>query len=148
MTIKSQPQASKKAKTKTAPAVTEAPRKPQRPRNPNRSRAARMEMAIDDDRVVPLSAPEGVTKISPLEASKQYLLHMRSAWNASHPDAPLENQSVLITVPASFDPGARELTQRAAKLAGYGDVIVMDASEYQEWLADHKKPTTSQNQQQ
>ena len=76
--------------------------------------------------LLPLSAPEGVTKISPLEASKQYLLQMRSAWNASHPDTPLENQSVLITVPASFDPGARELTQRAAKLAGYGDVIVME----------------------
>ena len=51
---------------------------------------------------------------------------MRSAWNAAHPDAPLEAQTVLITVPASFDPGARELTQRAAKLAGYGDVIVME----------------------
>lgn len=76
--------------------------------------------------LLPLSAPEGVPKISPLEASRQYLLHMRSAWNASHPDALLENQSVLITVPASFDPGARELTQRAAKLAGYGDVIVME----------------------
>ncbi len=44
----------------------------------------------------------------------------------THPDAPLEAQTVLITVPASFDPGARELTQRAAKLAGYGDVIVME----------------------
>jgi molecular chaperone DnaK (HSP70) len=76
--------------------------------------------------LLPLSAPEGVAKVSPLEASKQYLLHMRSAWNASHPDALLEHQSVLITVPASFDPGARELTQRAAKLAGYGDVIVME----------------------
>lgn len=76
--------------------------------------------------LLPLSAPEGVTKISPLEASCQYLLHLRSAWNAAHPEAPLEAQTVLITVPASFDPGARELTQRAAKLAGYSDVIVME----------------------
>lgn len=76
--------------------------------------------------LLPLSAPEDVVKVSPLEASKQYLLHMRSAWNAAHPEAPLEAQTVLITVPASFDPGARELTQRAAKLAGYGDVIVLE----------------------
>src|SRR3954451_1021994 len=76
--------------------------------------------------LLPLAAPEGVAKVSPLEASKQYLLHMRGAWNAAHPEAPLEAQAVLITVPASFDPGARELTQKAAKLAGYGDVIVME----------------------
>ncbi len=76
--------------------------------------------------LLPLAAPEGVAKVSPLEASKQYLLHMRLAWNAAHADVPLEAQTVLITVPASFDPGARELTQRAAKLAGYGDVIVME----------------------
>ncbi|MFL6450838.1 MAG: Hsp70 family protein [Bryobacteraceae bacterium] len=76
--------------------------------------------------LLPLAAPEGVAKVSPLEASRQYLLHMRSGWDTAHPDAPLEAQTVLITVPASFDPGARELTQRAAKLAGYGDVIVME----------------------
>src|SRR3954470_22260807 len=64
--------------------------------------------------------------MSPLDASRQYLLHMRSAWDAAHPDAPLESQTVLITVPASFDPGARELTQKAAKLAGYGDVIIIE----------------------
>ena len=62
MTIKSQPQAAnKKAKAKTPPAVTPAPRKPQRPRNTGRSRAARLEMAIDDDRVIPLSAPEDMS---------------------------------------------------------------------------------------
>jgi molecular chaperone DnaK (HSP70) len=76
--------------------------------------------------LLPLTAPEGVPKISPLEASRQYLLHLRSAWDAAHPDAPLEAQSVLITVPASFDPGARELTQRAARLAGYGDVVIIE----------------------
>src|SRR3954464_7416642 len=76
--------------------------------------------------LLPLSAPEGVAKVSPLEAARQYLLHMRLAWNAAHPEAPLEAQTVLITVPASFDPGARELTQRAAKLAGYGDVVMME----------------------
>ncbi|MGA8025999.1 MAG: Hsp70 family protein [Bryobacteraceae bacterium] len=76
--------------------------------------------------LLPLSAPDGVNKISPLEASCQYLLHLRSAWDTAHPDAKLESQSVLITVPASFDAAARDLTQRAAKLAGYPEVIILE----------------------
>ncbi|MFL6414115.1 MAG: Hsp70 family protein [Bryobacteraceae bacterium] len=98
--------------------------------------------------LLPLSAPEGVAKVSPLDASKQFLLHMRCCWNAAHPDAPLESQAVLITVPASFDPGARELTQRAAKLAGYGDVVVIEEPQaaFYAWLErtpkwrEHVKP--------
>ncbi len=76
--------------------------------------------------LLPLAAPEGVQKISPLEASRQYLLHLRSAWDHAHPEARMENQSVLITVPASFDAAARELTQRAAKQAGYPEVIIIE----------------------
>jgi molecular chaperone DnaK (HSP70) len=76
--------------------------------------------------VLPLAAPEGVQKVSALEASAQYLLHLRSAWNQAHPDARLEDQSVLITVPASFDAAARELTQRAAKQAGYPEVTIIE----------------------
>ncbi len=76
--------------------------------------------------LLPLAAPEGIPRISPVEASRQYLLHLLSAWDHSHPEAKLENQSVLITVPASFDAAARELTQRAAKLAGYPDAIVIE----------------------
>src|SRR5581483_5412165 len=76
--------------------------------------------------LLPLTAPEGVNKISALEASCQYLLHLRSAWDVAHPDAKLESQSVLITVPASFDAAARDLTQRAAKLAGYPEVTILE----------------------
>ncbi|MBV9082439.1 MAG: Hsp70 family protein, partial [Acidobacteriaceae bacterium] len=76
--------------------------------------------------LLPLAAPEGIQKISPLDASSQYLLHMRSAWDLAHPDAKLAEQSVLITVPASFDAAARELTQRAAKLAGYPEVTIIE----------------------
>ncbi|MBV9677732.1 MAG: hypothetical protein JO185_15445, partial [Acidobacteriaceae bacterium] len=54
--------------------------------------------------LLPLTAPEGINKISPLEASRQFLLHLRSAWNAAHPEAKFEEQAVLVTVPASFDP--------------------------------------------
>lgn len=76
--------------------------------------------------LLPLTAPEGVRKISAVEASTQYLLHLRSAWDAKHPEAPFEKQSVLLTVPASFDPAARDLTQRAAKQAGYPEVTLLE----------------------
>ncbi|MBV8071435.1 MAG: Hsp70 family protein [Acidobacteriaceae bacterium] len=87
--------------------------------------------------LLPLSAPEGVEKISPLEASTQYLLHLRSAWDAAHPDAKLENQSVLITVPASFDAAARDLTQRAARQAGYPEVTIIEEPQaaFYAWIA-------------
>ena len=76
--------------------------------------------------LLPLTAPEGVPKISPLDASTQYLQHLRSAWDQKHPEAKLEDQPVLITVPASFDAAARELTQRAAKLAGFPEVTILE----------------------
>jgi molecular chaperone DnaK (HSP70) len=76
--------------------------------------------------LLPVSAPEGIEKISAVDTSREYLDHLRSAWNAAHPEAQLENQSVLITVPASFDAAARELTQRAAKLAGYPEVTIIE----------------------
>jgi molecular chaperone DnaK (HSP70) len=76
--------------------------------------------------LLPLAAPDGIPKISPLEASRQYLLHLRSAWDAAHPEQKLENQTVLITVPASFDAAARDLTQRAAQQAGYPEVTIIE----------------------
>jgi molecular chaperone DnaK (HSP70) len=87
--------------------------------------------------LLPLAAPEGVVKVSPLEASRQYLLHLKSAWDQEHSEAKIEQQIVFITVPASFDAAARELTQRAAKLAGYGDVTVLEEPQaaFYAWIA-------------
>ncbi len=87
--------------------------------------------------LLPLTAPEGIAKISPLEASRQYLEHLRLAWNQAHPDAPLESQTVLITVPASFDAAARDLTQRAARLAGFSEVTVLEEPQaaFYAWIA-------------
>ncbi len=86
--------------------------------------------------LLPLNAPEGIPKVSPVEASRQYLLYLRDAWNAAHPEAPLESQAVLITVPASFDPAARELTLEAARMAGYGEVTLLEEpqSAFYAWL--------------
>jgi molecular chaperone DnaK (HSP70) len=87
--------------------------------------------------LLPVAAPEGIQKISAVEASRQYLLHLRNAWNQEHPDAALEQQTVLITVPASFDAAAREFTQRAAKLAGYPEVVIIEEPQaaFYSWIA-------------
>ena len=69
--------------------------------------------------ILPWDAPaDEVAKISPVEASRRYLAHLAAAWNAAHPDAPLADQQIVLTVPASFDASARELTREAALAAG------------------------------
>jgi len=69
--------------------------------------------------ILPQDAPEEVACVSPLQASMHYLEHLRDAWNHRFPDAPMDRQDVTITIPASFDPAARELTAEAAEQAGY-----------------------------
>src|SRR3984885_13794450 len=73
--------------------------------------------------ILPWQAPEGVSKMSPVEASSQFLQYLRNVWDSGEaqgqPELALANQDVLLTVPASFDEEARELTRRAAEQAGY-----------------------------
>ncbi|QBE65153.1 Hsp70 family protein [Pseudoduganella lutea] len=76
--------------------------------------------------ILPNDAPEEVTRVSPLEASTRYLAHLRQAWNTAHPDAPFGEQAVTVTIPASFDPAARELTAEAARAAGYQAVTLLE----------------------
>lgn len=73
--------------------------------------------------ILPWDAPEEVPRVSPLDASARYLAHLRSAWESAHPEAPLAEQDVVLTVPASFDAVARELTVEAAKRAGFGESL-------------------------
>lgn len=68
--------------------------------------------------ILPWGAPAEVAKISPVAASALLLSHIAAAWNMAHPDAPLAQQEVVITVPASFDEVARALTVNAARQAG------------------------------
>nr|WP_221208097.1 Hsp70 family protein [Pseudoduganella violacea] len=76
--------------------------------------------------ILPNDAPEEVTRVSPLEASTRYLNHLRQAWDAAHPDAPFAEQAVTVTIPASFDPAARELTAAAANAAGYAGLTLLE----------------------
>lgn len=68
--------------------------------------------------ILPADAPPEVARVSPLDASVRYLEHLRHAWDQAHPDAPFAAQDLTVTIPASFDPAARELTVEAAKAAG------------------------------
>ncbi len=89
--------------------------------------------------LLPLTAPEGTEKVSPVHASRLYLEHLRHAWNEAHPDAPLETQHVLLTVPASFDAVARDLTLKAAEEAGLGDVVLLEEPQaaFYAWIERH-----------
>ncbi len=89
--------------------------------------------------ILPWQAPEGVPKVSPVEAQRRYLEHLRAAWDRAHPEAPLGAQQVVLTVPASFDAAARDLTREAALAAGLpADLVLLEepqAAVYA-WLAD------------
>jgi molecular chaperone DnaK (HSP70) len=76
--------------------------------------------------ILPTDAPEEVARVSPLNASTRYLEHLKQAWNAAHPEAPFDQQAVTVTIPASFDPAARELTAEAARDAGYGSPTLLE----------------------
>src|SRR5450830_470913 len=67
--------------------------------------------------ILPWGAEPDVQKVSPVAASASYLAHVRAAWNHHHPQAPLEAQELVLTIPASFDEGARTLTLAAARMA-------------------------------
>ena len=76
--------------------------------------------------ILPFDAPPEVARVSPLEASTRYLSHLRQAWDQAHPEAPFDEQDVTVTIPASFDPGARELTAEAARAAGYTHLTLLE----------------------
>lgn len=69
--------------------------------------------------ILPWGAPDGTSRVSPVEASRRYLAHLAAAWNDAFPEAPIFDQQVVLTVPASFDESARELTREAAIGAGF-----------------------------
>jgi hypothetical protein len=75
--------------------------------------------------ILPYGAPAEVDKVSPVTASQRYLEHLVAAWDQTHPDAPAAQQLVVITVPASFDAAARELTREAALAAGLPTEFVL-----------------------
>ncbi len=91
-------------------------------------------------KILPWGAGDEVEKVSPVEASSRYLAHIKEAWNYKMPE-PLERQQIILTVPASFDEVARELTLEAARLAGLENITLLEEplAAFYAWLADHEK---------
>jgi hypothetical protein len=90
--------------------------------------------------ILPWQAPEDVPKLSPVNASSQYLQYLRAMWDSTrangNPDLALSKQDILLTVPASFDEEARELTVQAAAEAGLDHVTLLEEPQaaFYAWL--------------
>lgn len=78
------------------------------------------------DAFLPAGSPEEVEKVSPLRATELYLEHLKDAWNHSNPNHNLADQDVTITIPASFDPAARDLTAEAARNVGFVHLTLLE----------------------
>jgi molecular chaperone DnaK (HSP70) len=90
--------------------------------------------------ILPWGAEADVAKVSPVAASASYLAHLRSAWNARFPREPLELQQIVLTIPASFDEGARALTMEAARMAGLPALRLLEEPQaaFYDWLFRHR----------
>ena len=95
-------------------------------------------------RSFPWGAGDEIPRVSPVGATAAYLAHLRKAWNRSWGEDDelfLENQTVIVTVPASFDQVARDLTVAAAKQAGLGRMTLIEEplAAFYAWLIRHEK---------
>ena len=76
--------------------------------------------------ILPWSHSNDIDKVSPIDASASYLAHIRTVWDHKFPHSPLDQQDIVITVPASFDEVARSLTIEAATIAGLTKVKLLE----------------------
>lgn len=93
-----------------------------------------------DAPILPWGSEEDVEKVSPITTSARYLQHIREAWDYTM-KVPLADQEVVLTVPASFDEVARELTLRAAAEAGLENVTLLEEplASFYAWLSQHEE---------
>jgi molecular chaperone DnaK (HSP70) len=98
--------------------------------------------------ILPRDAEPPEPMISPIEASARYLMHLRNAWNhamsvgeGSTPEQRFENQQIVLTVPASFDEEARELTVEAARRAGLEHLTLLEEplAAFYAWVATDRQ---------
>ncbi|MCG9682590.1 hsp70 family protein [Vibrio sp. Isolate23] len=91
--------------------------------------------------ILPWAGAQDVDKVSPVIASASYLNHIRQAWNYRNPSNKLEDQDVVVTVPASFDETARKLTLEAAELAGLNKIVLLEEPQAvcYDWYARHQQ---------
>jgi molecular chaperone DnaK (HSP70) len=89
--------------------------------------------------LLPWHGAADVPKLSPVEVAARYLEHFRRAWNHRFPQHPLDQQDVVVTLPASFDEVARELTVRSARQAGLQRIVLLEEPQaaFYAWIAAH-----------
>ncbi len=97
-------------------------------------------------KILPWEAQPESRELSPVDVSAAFLKHIRDAWDSAFPATPLADQDIVLTVPASFDEEARELTVMAATQAGLDKVTLIEepAAAFYSWIANHL--TASQKQ--
>ena len=93
--------------------------------------------------ILPAQAEPPQPMISPVEASGRYLMHLRDAWNGAHgtdAETRFEHQEIVLTVPASFDADARELTVEAARRAGLDKITLLEEplAAFYAWIAANR----------
>lgn len=91
--------------------------------------------------ILPWGASGEVERLSPVEASCRLLAYMRAAWDHAHPEAPLAEQQVVVTVPASFDEVARSLTVTSARNAGLERFTLLEEPQaaFYDFTAQHRR---------
>ncbi|WP_017052756.1 Hsp70 family protein, partial [Vibrio genomosp. F6] len=96
--------------------------------------------------ILPWAGAADVDKVSPVIASASYLNHIRQAWNYRNPSNKLEDQDVVVTVPASFDETARKLTLEAANIAGLSKIVLLEEPQAvcYDWYARHQTSATQE----
>ncbi|HLA85657.1 MAG TPA: Hsp70 family protein, partial [Thermoguttaceae bacterium] len=96
--------------------------------------------------LLPWQGAADVERLSPVEVSGRYLSHVRRAWDAARPDTPLAEQDVVLTLPASFDEIARELTVKAAARAGLARVVLIEEPQaaFYAWIDSHRQTWPTQ----
>lgn len=90
--------------------------------------------------VLPWHAAADVERLSPVEVSGRYLAHIRECWDHRFAGDPLASQDIVLTLPASFDEVARELTVKAASLAGLPRVVLIEEPQaaFYAWIDAHR----------
>lgn len=93
------------------------------------------------DQLLPWHGAADVARLSPVEASSRYLAHLRAAWDHKNPSEPLADQDIILTLPASFDEVARELTVQAARKAGLPKVVLIEEPQaaFYAWIDAHRE---------
>ncbi len=105
------------------------------------------------DKILPVEAADVKQRLSPVEASAKYLMHLRDAWNHTMAKGDstqdLEEQEIILTVPASFDEIARTLTVEAAQQAGFRHVTLLEEPQaaFYSWISQHENSWKKEFQQ-